>query len=57
MNNININVFGYEKREPYPVHISKDKFHDMLSLLLITKGEKQHYVLHNNQWCTVYKNA
>ena len=45
MNNININVFGYEKREPYPVHISKEKFDDILNLLLIEKGEKQHYVL------------
>ena len=33
---ININVFGYEKQEPYPVHISKEKFNDMLNLLLIT---------------------
>ena len=44
MNNININVFRYEKREPYPAHISKEKF-DILNLLLITNGEKQHYVL------------
>ena len=45
MNNININVFGYEKREPYPVYPSKEKFNDMLNLLLITKGKDQHYVL------------
>ena len=45
MNNININVFGYEKREPYPVYISKEKFDDTLNLLLITNGKKQHYVL------------
>ena len=45
MNNININVFGYEKQEPYPVYISKEKFNDMLHLLLITKGKEQHYVL------------
>ena len=45
MTNININVFGYEKREPYPVYISKGKFSDMLNLLLITKGKEQHYVL------------
>ena len=45
MNNIDINVFGYEKREPYPVYISKEKFNDMLNLLLITKGKDQHYVL------------
>ena len=33
MNNININVFGYEKQEPYRVFISKEKFNDMLNLL------------------------
>ena len=45
MNNINISVFGYEKQEPYPVYIAKEKFNDMLNLLLITKGKEQHYVL------------
>ena len=45
MNNININVFGYEKQEPYPVYISKEKFDDMLNLLSITDGKKQYYVL------------
>ena len=45
MNKININVFGYEKQEPYPVYISKKKFNDVLNLLLITKGKEQHYVL------------
>ena len=45
MNNINIDVFGYEKQEPYPAYISNEKFDDMLSLLLITKGKEQHYVL------------
>ena len=45
INNININVFGYEKQEPYPVYISKEKFDDMLNLLLITKGKEQHHIL------------
>ena len=40
MNNIDISVFGYEKQEPYPVYISKEKFNDMLNLLLITKGKE-----------------
>ena len=44
INNINFNVFGYEKQESYPVYISKEKFNDMLNLLLITKGKEQHYV-------------
>ena len=38
-------MFGYEKRETYPVYISKEKFNDMIHLLLITKGKEQHYVL------------
>ena len=37
MNNININVFGYEKQEPYLVYISKEKFNDMLNLLLLQR--------------------
>ena len=45
LNSIDINDFGYEKQEPYPVHISKEKFNYMLNLLLITKGKEQHYVL------------
>ena len=39
MNNININVFGYEKQEPYPVYISKEKFNDMLNLIIIPLAE------------------
>ena len=45
MNNTNISVFGYEKQEPYLICISKEKFNDMLNLLLIIKGKEQHYVL------------
>ena len=37
-NNIRINVFGYEERQPYPIYISKEKFEDQINLLLITKG-------------------
>ena len=44
-NNIRINVFGYEDRQPYPIHISKEKFEDQMNLLLITEDEKKHYVL------------
>ena len=40
-----MNVFGYEKQEPYPVYMSKEKFNDMLNLLSITKGKERHYVL------------
>ena len=44
-NSIRINVFGYEKGQPFPIHISKEKFEDQMNLLLITKDEKKHYVL------------
>ena len=44
-NNIRINVFGYEKGQPFPIYISKETFEDQINLLLITKDEKKHYVL------------
>ena len=44
-NDININVFGYEEKQPFPIYISKEKFENQLNLLLITKDENKHYVL------------
>ena len=44
-NSIKINVFGYEEKQPYPIHISKETFEDQMNLLLITKDEKKHHVL------------
>ena len=44
-NNIRINVFSYEEKQPYPIYVSKEKFEDHIELLLITKDENQHYVL------------
>ena len=44
-NSIRINVFGYEKGQPFPIHISKEKFEDQMNLLLITRDEKKHHVL------------
>ena len=44
-NNIRINVFGYEKGQPFPIHISKETSEDQMNLLLITEDEKKHYVL------------
>ena len=40
-NSIKINVFGYEERQPYPIHISKETFEDQMNLLLITEDEKK----------------
>ena len=44
-NEININVFGYEERQPFPIFISKEKYQEHMELLLITEGENKHYVL------------
>ena len=42
---IGINVFGYEKGQPFPIHISKEKFEDQMNLPLIAEDNKKHYVL------------
>ena len=44
-NEININVFGYEDKKPYPIYISKEKYDKEMNLLLITENENKHYVL------------
>ena len=46
-NKIRINVFCYnnKKKEPFPIHLSKERFEDELNLLLIEKDENKHYVL------------
>ena len=33
-NSIRINVFGYEKGQPFPIHISKETFEDQMNLLI-----------------------
>ena len=44
-NEININVFGYENKQPYPIYVSKEKYGNHMNLLLITENENKHYVL------------
>ena len=44
-NEININVFGYENKQPYPIYVSKENNKDHMNLLLITEKENKHYVL------------
>ena len=44
-NRININVFSYEEKQPYPIYVSKEKYEDHMELLLVTKDENKHYVL------------
>ena len=41
-NSIRINLFGYEKEQPFPIHISKEEFEGQMNLLLITKDKKRH---------------
>ena len=43
-NEIRINVFGYENKQPYPIYVS-EKFEDHIELLLITENENKHYIL------------
>ena len=44
-NKININVFGYEEKLPYPICVSKEKYNDHMNLLLITENKNKHFVL------------
>ena len=34
-NNINVNVFGYENKTPFPIYISKEKHKKIMNLLLM----------------------
>ena len=43
-NKVNINVFGYENKQFFPIYISTGG-HEQLNLLLISDEEKQHYLL------------
>ena len=44
MNNISINVFGYELNSTFPIFISENQTGNSINLLLISKDEKRHYV-------------
>ena len=54
-NEININVFGYENKQPYPIFVSKEKYDKHMNLLLITEDENKHYVLIKDFNSFVYK--
>ena len=43
-NNICINVFCYEIKLTFPIYISNQKFENSMNLLLVTDGDKSHYV-------------
>ena len=44
-NGIRVNVFGYENKQPFPIHISKEDFEMELNLLLLESDRNKHYVL------------
>ena len=44
-NNIRVNLFGYENKQKFPIHISEEKFEKEFNLLLITNEETKHCAL------------
>ena len=53
-NNIRINVFGYEEKQPFPIYISTEQFEVELNLLLIA-GESEEVVMGrptNEDWAS-----
>ena len=47
-NNICINVFCYENKLVFPIHISNENFQKSIDLLLVIDGNKSHYVYIND---------
>ncbi|XP_068704228.1 uncharacterized protein [Montipora foliosa] len=54
-NEININVFGYEEKQKYPIYVSKEKYEDCMNLLLITENENKHYCFSSERVLTDHK--
>ncbi|GBN56669.1 hypothetical protein AVEN_110036-1 [Araneus ventricosus] len=48
LNNLRINVFGYEENEVFPLYVSKRVDEECINLLLIADEETQHYSLIRN---------
>ena len=42
-NDVSINIFGYEKNEIYPVHITTHRFERHVNILMISDNRKKHY--------------
>ena len=42
-NDISINVFGYEKGDVFPIHITKNRYEKLVNLLVISDDKKSHY--------------
>ena len=56
-NSININVFGYENKEFYPICVSKQHNEDILNLTLITKGENMFLSRISIACCSIRPNT
>ena len=52
-NNININVFGYEEEQVFPIYVSKERNEDELNLLLISKNENENESEYNNHYVLI----
>ncbi|GBO23881.1 hypothetical protein AVEN_254305-1 [Araneus ventricosus] len=48
LNNLRINVFGYEENEVFPLYVPKRVDEECVNLLLIANEETQHYCLIRN---------
>ena len=48
LNHISVNVLGVEDKDIFPLRVSRERYDRKVTLMLITKGEKRHYVLVKN---------
>lgn len=56
-NHIKVNVLGYENKQFYPIYISRGiEDEDEMDILLITEGEKKHYVYFKDLNRMMYNN-
>lgn len=56
-NSIRVNVFGYENKKKFPIHIGEEKLEKTLNLLLIKKGDKDLYIKDFNSSCSLKRNT
>lgn len=42
-NGISVNVFDYEKRTVYPIHLPNQRFERHVDLLMIPNGQRSYY--------------
>ena len=54
-NGIRVNFFGYENKQPFPIHISKEDFEMELNLSLLESNGNKHYVLIKDFYSFMFK--